>query len=157
MTSSNASRQTARQRWMGLLARADGGQLDARVALLGALPAHTIVRAAEPGLVMVRGRTGAVGAPFNLGEMTVTRCAVRLADGTVGHSYVAGRDTAKARTAAVLDAMLLCDQDAAQIEALVLAPLEQAEKERRAKQAAKTAATRVEFFTMVRSEHGGRD
>jgi alpha-D-ribose 1-methylphosphonate 5-triphosphate synthase subunit PhnG len=106
---------------------------------------------------MIRGRTGATGAPFNLGEMTVTRCAVRLEDGTVGHAYVSGRDPDKARTAALLDALLLRGQDAGRIDALVLTPLEQAELERRQSQAAKSAATKVEFFTMVRSEHGGRD
>ena len=32
---------------------------------------------------MVRGRVGGTGAPFNLGEMSVTRCSVRLADGSL--------------------------------------------------------------------------
>ena len=55
---------------------------------------------------MARGRPGGDGAPFNLGEMTVTRCTVRLEDGTVGHAYVAGRDMRQAELAAVLDAVL---------------------------------------------------
>ena len=68
---------------MGTLARADGTLLKECVSALDGLPAHALVRGPEQGLVMVRGRTGAVGAPFNLGEMTVTRCSVRLADGTI--------------------------------------------------------------------------
>ena len=40
-------------------------------------PPHARLRGPETGLVMVRGRAGGGGAPFNLGEMTVTRCTVR--------------------------------------------------------------------------------
>ena len=68
--------QYARKAWMGVLARA----VPARLAeLVPDPPPHSFLRAPEVGAVMVRGRTGATGAPFNLGEMTVTRCAVRLA------------------------------------------------------------------------------
>lgn len=142
---------------MGTLARADGTLLKECVSALDGLPAHALVRGPEQGLVMVRGRTGAVGAPFNLGEMTVTRCSVRLADGTVGHAYVQGRDNDKARMAAILDAMLQCADLAASVTSHVIVPLENAERQRRATAARKAAATRVDFFTMVRSEHGGRD
>ena len=38
---------------------------------------------------VVRGRVGATGAAFNLGEMTVTRASVRLASGNVGHAFFA--------------------------------------------------------------------
>jgi alpha-D-ribose 1-methylphosphonate 5-triphosphate synthase subunit PhnG len=144
--------------WMGLLARADAQRLRERMATLGALPSHTLLRKPEQGLVMVRGRAGAIGAPFNLGEMTVTRCSVRLDDGTIGHAYVAGRDPEKAQNAAVLDAMLVRGGDLAdRIDEHVLEPLARAEMERRATAMRRTAATRVDFFTMVRSEHGGRD
>lgn len=151
----------ARQRWMGLLARSDGATLSALAARLAALPAHAVLRGPEPGLVMVRGRTGAVGAPFNLGEMTVTRCSVRISEGPaaggVGHAYVCGRDNEKARIAACLDALLVAGAHTAEIEDMVLSPLERDEIARRTARAAKSAATKVDFFTMVRSEHGGRD
>jgi alpha-D-ribose 1-methylphosphonate 5-triphosphate synthase subunit PhnG len=140
----------ARRRWMGVLARADGTAIGARLEHLPEkLPAHERLRGPETGLVMVRGRQGGDGAPFNLGEMTVTRCSVRLEDGTVGHAYVAGRDAHQAEWAAVLDAAL---QDPARRPALmeaVIAPLEAAEAARRAGRARKAAATRVEFFTLA--------
>ena len=146
---------------MGLLARADGARLQACVAALGALPSSTLLRGPELGLVMVRGRTGATGAPFNLGEVTVTRCSLRLSDGpaggAVGHAYVSGRDVEKARIASVLDAMLAAGERTHEIETTVLVPLEHAETEKRLARARKSAATKVDFFTMVRSEHGGRD
>jgi alpha-D-ribose 1-methylphosphonate 5-triphosphate synthase subunit PhnG len=139
----------ARRRWMGVLARADAEAITARLAEAPALPRHARLRGPETGLVMARGRQGGDGAPFNLGEMTVTRCSVRLADGLVGHAYVAGRDARQAELAAVLDAAL---QDPSRRPALlsaVIEPLAAAQAARATREAAKAAATRVEFFTMA--------
>lgn len=138
----------ARRDWMGVLARADAARL---ADLLPEVPGHDMLRPPEVGAVMVRGRVGGTGAPFNLGEMTVTRCVLRLACGAVGHAHVQGRDKRHAVRAAVVDALMQTEQ-AARIDAAVLAPLAQAEVARRATRAAKAAATKVEFFTMVRGE-----
>jgi alpha-D-ribose 1-methylphosphonate 5-triphosphate synthase subunit PhnG len=130
---------------MAILARASA---DSIAALLPALPPHEHLRAAETGLVMVRGRAGGDGATFNLGEMTVTRCTVRLGD-AVGHAYVAGRDKRQAELAALVDAAL---QDPGRHDALmrdVIAPLAAHQHAAREAQARKAAATRVEFFTMA--------
>jgi alpha-D-ribose 1-methylphosphonate 5-triphosphate synthase subunit PhnG len=81
--------------------------------------------------------------------MTVTRCAVRLADGRVGHAYVAGRDARQAELAALVDALLLDEQARPAIEAAVIAPLAEAQAARRAAEARRAAATRVQFFTMT--------
>ncbi|MCT2539685.1 phosphonate C-P lyase system protein PhnG [Sedimentimonas flavescens] len=140
--------QLLRRSRMGLLARANPQRL---AALMPDLPAHAWLRAPEIGTVMVRGRTGARGAPFNLGEMTVTRCSLRLEDGRVGHAYVQGRDRNHATRAALIDA-LMQGAEAARIEADLLLPLRAEEDERRTARAEKAAATRVEFFTMVRGE-----
>lgn len=139
---------TSRQAWMGLLARAIPARLE---QLFPDLPPHDMLRPPEVGAVMVQGRAGGTGQPFNLGEVTVTRCALRLASGAVGHAHVQGRDKAHATRAAVLDALLQTDA-AAPLRASVLAPLEAEETARRATRAAKAAATRVEFFTLVRGE-----
>lgn len=142
----------ARRDWMGLLARAEPARLAALWAVLDAAIDHDVLRAPEIGAVMVRGRTGATGAPFNLGEMSVTRCTVRLtACGTVGHGYVQGRDRDHARTAALVDALLQSDM-AARVRVAVLEPLAQAEAAARQVRSTKAAATRVEFFTLVRGE-----
>ncbi|HGP4332431.1 TPA: phosphonate C-P lyase system protein PhnG, partial [Pseudomonas aeruginosa] len=90
----------ARQRWMGVLARARREELDAHADALRDADYH-LLRAAETGMTLVRGRMGGTGSPFNLGEMTVTRCVVRLADGRTGYSYVAGRDKRHAELAAL--------------------------------------------------------
>src|SRR4028118_337616 len=96
----------ARRRWMGVLARASAPEIVAHLRDAPPLPAHTRLRGPETGLVMARGRQGGDGAPFNLGEMTVTRCTVGLGSAAVGHAYGAGRDARKAELAAVLDAAL---------------------------------------------------
>ncbi len=142
------SEPAARKGWMGLLARAEAGRL---ASLVPDLPAHQVLRAPEVGAVMVQGRVGGTGGPFNLGEMTVTRCSVRLDGGVVGHAYVQGRDRDHATRAAVVDALMQTD-DAPRVQADVLAPLRAEEDARRQTRAAKAAATRVEFFTMVRGE-----
>jgi len=139
----------ARRRWMGLLARAGAEAIRALLADAPPLPPHARLRGPETGLIMARGRAGGDGAPFNLGEMTVTRCSVRLASGQIGHAYVAGRDAAQAELAAVLDAALQDPALAPSLLARVIAPLAEAEAGLRAAEAARAAATRVEFFTMA--------
>ncbi|WP_054301932.1 phosphonate C-P lyase system protein PhnG [Gemmobacter sp. LW-1] len=136
----------ARKGWMSLLAKAPPARL---AALLPDLPETALLRPAEVGSIMVRGRVGGTGAPFNLGEMTVTRCSLRLDCGAVGHAYVQGRDKDHARRAAVVDA-LMQTPEAARVEAQVLHPLRLEAEARRTTRAAKAAATKVEFFTMVR-------
>ena len=138
---------TERQSWMGLLARAKPARLK---DLVPDLPPHDLLRGPEVGAVMVRGRVGGTGQPFNLGEMTVTRCSVRVGD-VMGHAHVQGRDKDHAIRAAVMDA-LMQTQAAAALRGQVLDPLQAAEATANAVRAAKAAATKVEFFTLVRGE-----
>jgi alpha-D-ribose 1-methylphosphonate 5-triphosphate synthase subunit PhnG len=140
-----------RRGWMGLLARSGAAELLALWDASGMAPVFSWLRAPEVGGVMVRGRAGAVGAAFNLGEMTVTRCSLKLADGRVGHAVVQGRDRRKAEVAALCDALMQGDEAAA-VQATVLDPLATAARERARLRAAKAAATKVDFFTMVRGE-----
>ncbi len=143
-------RDMTRKDWMSLLARAPEGLLMQLWQTAGIDVAHSWLRSPEIGAVMVRGHAGGTGAPFNLGEMTVTRCALRLEGGQVGHAYVAGRSREKARIAALCDALL---QDTLQADAVrdaVLVPLAEAAAEARQALAGKAAATKVEFFTMAR-------
>ena len=100
---------------------------------------------------MVRGRAGGTGAAFNLGEMTVTRCALRLESGEVGHSYVQGRSKSHAERAAIVDALMQGTR-AEHVRTQVLEPLQAEEDCRKKTRSAKAAATKVDFFTMVRGE-----
>lgn len=139
---------TGRAAWMSTLARAQPAQL---ADLMPELPAHQLLRAPEIGAIMVQGRMGASGAAFNLGEMTVTRCSVRLQGGAVGHSCVQGRDKDHATRAALADALMQTEA-APQVEAGIIAPLRKASDQRRQIRAEKAAATKVEFFTLQRGE-----
>jgi alpha-D-ribose 1-methylphosphonate 5-triphosphate synthase subunit PhnG len=133
---------------MSVLARAPAEAIESGLNRAGPLPEWTRVRGPETGLVMVRGRAGGSGSPFNLGEMTVTRCTVRLASGVAGHAYVAGRDERQAELAAVADALLQDpDRNAGLRETLIL-PLAEVQCEHRLTRAEKAAATKVEFFAM---------
>ncbi|SFQ29046.1 alpha-D-ribose 1-methylphosphonate 5-triphosphate synthase subunit PhnG [Roseivivax halotolerans] len=140
-----------RRSWMGILARAPEGRAAACLDAAMARPGFTWLRAPEIGTVMVRGRAGGTGAPFNLGETTLTRCALKLADGTVGHAYIQGRRKADAEVAALCDA-LMQTEDAARIRRAVIEPLRTEADAARASRARKAAATKVDFFTMVRGE-----
>ena len=145
-------RTEARARWMSALAQAEPAAVEAAWARLEPEPVYRLLRAAETGLVMVRGRAGGTGAPFNLGEMTVTRCSVTLDDGRVGHAYVPGRDGRHAERAAVLDAILQDEAAREALEPLIIEPLAAARRARQQETRARVAGTRVEFFTMVRGE-----
>ena len=136
---------------MAVLARAVAVDIAACLDAV-ALPAHENLREAENGLVMVRGRIGGDGAPFNLGEATITRAAVRLSSGEVGFGYTLGRDREKARMIALCDALMQSRERADGVEAKVIAPLRAAISARHARRAAEAAATRVDFYTMVRGE-----
>jgi alpha-D-ribose 1-methylphosphonate 5-triphosphate synthase subunit PhnG len=133
---------------MAVLARADAAALSERLAACCDLPNYRMLRGPEAGLVMVRGRAGGGGAPFNLGEMTVTRCTVRTDDGLVGHAYVAGRNEQLAEVAALADALLQDPRRQTAISQEVVEPLAAEQQARRDVVAAKAAATRVQFFAM---------
>ena len=150
MTKSNDP-NVARKAWMSLLAKVSATELSQLWEGLGLSPSYAILRAPEIGSVMVRGRAGAVGASFNLGEVTVTRCSLRLESGADGHAYVQGRNKDKALQAAMIDALMQTDVAQA-VQDNILTPLRQGFDTAKATRAAKAAATKVDFFTIARGE-----
>lgn len=123
-------------------------------AVGGALATHRFetLRPPEVGLAMVRGRADATGSMFNLGEATVTRCAVRYCgpDGvaTVGVGYRLGRDVERVRQMASLDALLQHGAHQADLLHVVIEPLRAAIDAERALARRRSAASRVRFFTL---------
>jgi alpha-D-ribose 1-methylphosphonate 5-triphosphate synthase subunit PhnG len=145
----------ARQAVMAVLAEARVEEIAAGLAAMAAAiacPEHGEMRPAETGLVMIRGRIGGDGAPFNLGEATVTRAAVQLASGEIGFSYVLGRDREKARLAALCEALCQCGAHRDAVEQHVLSPVRARLTAEHVRAHEQTAATRVDFFTLVRGE-----
>lgn len=144
----------ARQRWMGILARSPVQALEEALAALPEPPGYEALRQPEIGSALVRARAGGSGRRFNMGEMTITRCSVRLhgTGGTVGHGYVAGRARRHAELAALFDALLQTPRHRPALLRDLIEPQAAAQAAARAATLAKAAATRVEFFTMVRGE-----
>lgn len=110
------------------------------------------IRPVETGMVMAVARAGAGGEPFNLGEVTVSRCALRLPSGETGVGYVCGRNTRHAEHIALLDALAQTRQQRDLIFSRVIQPLQRILQQKKMQQQAQTDKTKVEFFTMVRGE-----
>ncbi len=138
-----------RQQWIRLIARAPEAMLESALAQVPERP-HTWLRRPETGLFMVQGRVGGTGNRFNLGEMTVTRCALRLAGGPAGVAYVQGRSHRRAELAALADALMQTGQYRPLIESALLEPLARFIKVSDQAMACKAQSTRVDFLTVAR-------
>lgn len=179
-----SSLHAARRDWLAVLAKIPRDELERaldRVLDGASAPAFDWLRAPEIGLAMVRGRIGGTGDPFNLGEASVTRAALRLrgdrtngttgttgttgADGmnganganrphgaTVGIAYVLGRDKRRAELVALADALLQTPERHERLRAALIEPFRARLAQARAARSGEIATTRVEFFTMVRGE-----
>ena len=153
---------TQRQFWISTLAKAPLEHLERQFGLLGGLPSYEFLRAPEMGLAMVQGRSGGTGQPFYLGEMTLTRCVVRLladaahdrgldkTEAIAGYGYITGRSHRHAELAAVCDALLQHPDWHHAVLDTVIEPLVAAAQQQQQQQARQVESTRVNFFTMVR-------
>lgn len=150
--------KTPRQRWMALLARASVGDLERALRAADNIPQYEWLRRPEIGLAMLRGRAGGTGLQFNLGEASVTRCTLRTlgaqSGGYTGVSYVLGRDRRHAELAALFDALLQDEERSVRLHHTLIDSLAAAQANRRHDRSRKAAATRVDFYTMVRGDDG---
>src|SRR5258708_31812579 len=115
-------KQIQRQAAMAVLAHSDAAAIAGCLGAI-AVPAYEDLREGENGLVMVRGRIGGDGAPFNLGDATVSRAAVRLSTGEAGFGYPPGPDTQNARMIAPCDALVQSNEFGDPVEPNRLPPL----------------------------------
>ncbi len=144
--------KSRRKNVMFICAHANLIELEAAIAELEPLAHVTDVRPPQFGLVMVRGRVGAVGNAFNVGEALVTRASVQLQNGVVGHSYLLGRARKKARLAAIIDAVSQSPDTMIMVQKSLIDPVRERLAREKTNQAAETASTKVDFFTLVRGE-----
>ncbi|MEL7226298.1 MAG: phosphonate C-P lyase system protein PhnG [Cyanobacteria bacterium J06576_12] len=153
-----SEQQSARQIWMGTLAKAPINRLEALTGQLEAVPEYQFLRSPETGLTMVRGRAGGVGQVFNLGEMTLTRCVVQLAGGAngeetiTGFGYVGGRSHRHAELAALCDGLMQHQDWHARVQKIVIEPLQEIAHQASEQKQQQTASTKVDFFTLLRGE-----
>lgn len=148
-----------RSDWMALLARAPLSLLEPALNASTAMPPQWL-RAPETGLMMVQGRVGGTGERFNLGEVTVTRCALRLGEAVpkaaVGVAYVLGRSHQHARLAAIADALLQDPMHQTDLNQRLLNPIREHLEALRSQRQARADTTKVDFFTVAR-ESGDND
>ncbi len=146
------SPQEGRAFWMGVLAHASLKEMRAALALTQIeWPTVEVVKPAEVGTLMLEGRAGGGGRRFNAGEATMTRCIVRVGE-TLGFSYALGRDKDKAVMAATLDCLLQDADQQSYLMKAIISPLAMIQSRKREAESRRAAATKVEFFTMVRGD-----
>lgn len=150
MTLAHSTTVEAHRATVGTLASATSAELTKAIGICGDIGGVVDLKPPATGLVMLRGRIGGNGAPFNVGEATVTRAVVRLSRGAIGYSYRLGRDQAAARQAAILDALWHVPDQRERIEMHVLKPIRERIAAERARASREAAASRVEFFTLAR-------
>ncbi|NES06764.1 MAG: phosphonate C-P lyase system protein PhnG [Okeania sp. SIO2F4] len=140
-----------RQKWMATLAKGNLDQLETKVSEIGTLPEYSFIRPPEIGLTMVRGRAGGTGQVFNLGEMTITRCTVKIEE-VIGFGYVAGRSYRHAELAALCDGLMQLPEWHDIVQSIVIEFLEAEASRKKEIQQCQTEATKVNFFTLARGD-----
>ncbi|ACT11937.1 MULTISPECIES: phosphonate C-P lyase system protein PhnG [Pectobacterium] len=145
--------QTRRQHWLSVLAFSTAAELEKRWLTLNLHPQYAVLRAAEIGLTRLQARMGGTGKRFVLGDMTITRAVVRLADGTCGYSYIAGRDKAHAERCALIDALLQLPENHDRLQEHLIQPLAAQRAELCQRRARQIASSKVDFFTLVRGDN----
>lgn len=142
----------SRAQWMSSLAQANAAELAiAMQAFEPPADSITWLRPAQTGLYMLRGRIGGTGPQFNFGEVSVTRCSVQIAE-RIGHAWVRGGNTRHAELAACADALMQDVDQRPHLQAHVVEPLRQSLVRRRETLSRQAAASKVEFFTVVRGD-----
>jgi len=140
-----------RKSWMSLLATSSQSDLLNLWEKKKIKVNYVWLRTPEIGSIMAQGRMGVTGDKFNIGEVTITRCSLKLNCGTIGHSYVQGRSKKKAEISALCDALMQTKMSK-EINKNIIIPLEKIKKDNKDKILSKAEATKVDFFTLVRGE-----
>jgi len=140
-----------RKSWLSLMAKSSSEDIKTCWKKAELDCAAEIIRMPEIGSVMVKGRQGGNGAAFHLGEMSVTRCSIKTEAGIIGHGYYQGRSKDTAELVAKIDALAQGDQFQI-VNDKIFTILSNIEAGKIQNLTAKAAATKVDFFTMVRGE-----
>jgi len=146
----DTTKVNARREWLAVLAHAPRDVLEGHAQGISDR-SFDWLREPETGLAMLRGRIGNAGDRFNLGEATLTRCVVRhrgVNGVAAGVGYVLGRDAQRAEWVARIDALLQQPEHHDDLMRDVVRPLRCATEALRAREAGRSAASRVRFYTL---------
>lgn len=94
-----------RKKRFEILARADSATLSPIAEEVLRTAKVDVLKKPETSLVMLRALDSITGDPFNMGEVLVTECEVRLGN-HVGYSLIMGEEPERALAAAIIDAAL---------------------------------------------------
>ena len=141
-----------RQQWMSILSKSSSQELEDAWQVVPERPKYRHLHKPETGSIMVRARAGGSDVRFNLGEVTATRCTIQIVKGHVGSAYVLGRDHRHAELAALFDALLQDPLHYPEIFNSIVSRLKISCDKRKEEISKKSAATKIDFFTMVRGE-----
>ncbi len=143
-----------RQRWMLALAHSRADTLSKQLKALKLAPEYELIRAPEVGLMQIQARMGGTGNRFFAGDTTLTRAVVRLAvSGTLGYSYLLGRNKHHAEQCAVIDALLQEPEHFHTLMEALIAPLEAEREAKISARCAEVNTSKVDFFTLVRGDN----
>lgn len=140
-----------RKKWLQIIAQGDKHELKRLWQQANIYTETQWLREPEIGLLPLQARSGNTGDKFLFGDATITRAVVST-QGKTGYAFVLGRDKQHAECAALIDALMQDAHYCERIERQVLAPLATQTATKHAEQQAEVAATKVDFFTMVRGE-----
>lgn len=138
--------------WMSVLSRSRAEALLSFWQPINIVADYQILRPTEIGLIQLQGRMESTGQRFMVGDMTVTRAALQIKDGICGYSYILGRDKTHAERCALIDALLQTQSAFNQLWKNVVSPLAKQQQAEHDRQRREVAASRVNFFTLVRGE-----
>lgn len=141
-----------RSDWISILAQSQYAELIEHWKATELEPSYQVIRQPEIGLAQVRARMGSTGNPFNMGDVTITRAAIKLDTGEMGYSYLRGRNKPHAELAAVIDGMLQSGVYRQALMQRIIEPLAALKFERDQQRAKEVATSKVDFFTLVRGE-----
>ena len=141
-----------RQYLLSILSKSTLADIKAKWEALSIAPTYYFLKKPEIGMAMVKAKAGGTGQPFNMGEMTVTRCVIKLDSHEIGYGYTAGRDKMKSELIALIDACFQITHWTHAISEQLIQPLATIIEEKNAQQRHKVEATKVNFYTMVRGE-----
>jgi alpha-D-ribose 1-methylphosphonate 5-triphosphate synthase subunit PhnG len=146
------TKTNSRKEWLGILARASTDELEKLLSPLISTLKMRWVRPPEIGMIMLRARIGGIGDLFNMGEATITRCAVQLEPGALGIGYTLGREKRKAELIAIADALLQDTLVQNKLLQTIISTIKSNQTERIHQEQSEMAKSKVEFFTMVRGD-----
>lgn len=144
--------KTLRQHWMSVLATADFESLSKLWQAQSFTPDYQLIRAPEIGLAQVQARMGGTGNRFNVGDITVTRCVVKLENGDLGYSYLSGRNKPHAELTAVIDALMQSQTYQQELMQSLIEPLQALRDQKHQHRQQQVASSKVDFFTLVRGD-----